>query len=351
MIAALGYVRHRAPGVALCAIIALAAYGLEAVEARLAGYPYIAALVIAILLGIAIRAIRTPSESYRPGITFSGKFLLELAIVLLGASLSPHGLAGLGGALIATIAGVVAVALTVSFAIGRACGLSWRMALLVACGNSICGNSAIAAVAPVIGADSRDITVSIAFTAILGVVLVLTLPLLVPLLGLSFTQYGVVAGLTVYAVPQVLAATIPISTASVQIGTLVKLVRVLMMGPMVLLISLGMNIAGRRGAAGESGGAPQPAPRRTFWHFVPWFIVGFVVLAGLRAIGVIPAGAISGLSTAANILAVVAMAALGLDVDLGAVRRASGPVTLTVTLSLIALLALSLGTVFLLGIL
>src|SRR5690606_37559890 len=101
--------------------------------------------------------------------------------------------------------------------------------VLVACGNSICGNSAIAAVAPVIGATSRDVAASIAFTAVLGIGMVLSLPLLVPLLDLSETQFGVLAGLTVYAVPQVLAATTPVGALSVQLGTLVKLVRVLML--------------------------------------------------------------------------------------------------------------------------
>ena len=95
----------------------------------------------------------------------------------------------------------------------------------MACGNSICGNSAIAAVAPVIGETSSEIASSIAFTAVPGVFVVLTLPLLVPILRLSLSQYGVLAGLTVYAVPQVLAATLPIGALSNQIGTIVKLVR------------------------------------------------------------------------------------------------------------------------------
>ena len=122
------------------------------------------------------------------------------------------------------------------------------MAILVACGNSICGNSAIAAVAPVIGADSDDVASSISFTAVLGVIVVLTLPLLVPILHLSLTQYGVLAGLTVYAVPQVLAATLPIGALSNQVGTVVKLVRVLMLGPVVLGFSLlagGLRTAAR----------------------------------------------------------------------------------------------------------
>ena len=111
------------------------------------------------------------------------------------------------------------VAIPTSYVICRALGLPQRMAVLVACGNSICGNSAIAAVAPVIGADGDDVASSIAFTAVLGVLVVLGLPLLVPLLRLSLTQYGVLAGLTVYAVPQVLAATLPIGALSNQVGT------------------------------------------------------------------------------------------------------------------------------------
>src|SRR6185503_5950264 len=132
---------------------------------------------------------------------------------------------------------VVVVALGASYGLCRVLGLPKRMAVLVACGNSICGNSAIAAVAPVIGARGEDVASSIAFTAILGVIVVLALPLLVPLLALTDTQYGILAGLSVYAVPQVLAATMPVGMVSVQIGTLVKLLRVLMLGPVVLVLS------------------------------------------------------------------------------------------------------------------
>ena len=145
---------------------------------------------------------------------------------MLGASVSVATVLALGPFLLVGIASVVAMALGVSFVIGRVIGLPLRMAILIACGNSICGNSAIAAVAPVIGVDSDDIAASISFTAVLVVIVLLTLPLLVPVLQLSLTQYGVLAGLTVYAVPQVLAATLPIGALSNQVGTIVKLVRV-----------------------------------------------------------------------------------------------------------------------------
>ena len=153
-------------------------------------------------------------------------------MVLLGASLSAQTVLAAGPGLLIGIAVIVVARHRRQLRHGpgaAACRTAWPS--LVACGNSICGNSAIAAVAPVIGADGEDIAASIAFTAVLGVVVVLALPLTVPLLHLSLLQYGVLAGLTVYAVPQVLAATAPIGAVAVQLGTLVKLVRVLMLGP------------------------------------------------------------------------------------------------------------------------
>jgi uncharacterized integral membrane protein (TIGR00698 family) len=213
------------------------------------------------------------------------------------------------------------------------------MAMLVACGNSICGNSAIAAVAPVIGAKPEDVASSIAFTAILGVAVVLGLPLAVPLLDLSPTQYGVLAGLTVYAVPQVLAATVPVGLASAQIGTLVKLVRVLMLGPVVVLLSV---------LAGRAAGAQKPG--LSLNRLVPWFIVGFLGLAALRSLGLIPEAVVGAVLPAAILLTVIAMAALGLGVDLKVLGRVGGRTTLAVILSLLVLIGISLGLIRLLGV-
>jgi uncharacterized integral membrane protein (TIGR00698 family) len=229
------------PGLLLCGLVTLAAIAMQVAEERLFGRAWLEALVLAILLGTAIRTAWTPSTRWLPGISFSAKTLLEVAVLLLGASVSTRIIMAVGPALLAGIVLVVMAAITVSYGIGRTLGLGQRLALLVACGDSICGNSAIAAVAPVIGADSADVASSIAFTAVLGVIIVLALPLIIPLVGLTGTQYGVLAGLTVYAVPQVLAATAPIGVIAVQTGTLVKLVRVLMLGPVVLILSLVAN--------------------------------------------------------------------------------------------------------------
>ncbi len=341
------------PGLALCLLVTLAATALQFAETRIAGEAYLEALVLAILLGVAIRTVWTPGPRWHAGIAFSARFLLEAAVVLLGASVSARTVLALGPALLGGIVLVVAVAIMTSYAIGRLLGLKQRMAILVACGNSICGNSAIAAVAPVIGADGDDVASSIAFTAVLGVIVVLLLPLLVPVLLLSLTQYGVLAGLTVYAVPQVLAATLPIGALSNQVGTVVKLVRVLMLGPVVLCLSLltrRLRDEAEAVAPGVLAGDRPAQGGPALRELVPWFIVGFLAVLALRSLGVIPVALLLPVKTVAAVLTTVSMAALGLGVDVRVVAKAGLRVTAAVTLSLIVLGGISLGLIRLLGI-
>ncbi|WP_395397997.1 putative sulfate exporter family transporter [Novosphingobium sp. BL-8A] len=324
------------PGVALCCAVAAGAYALEAGERILAGRAWLEALVLAILIGTALRSLWAPSPCFIEGISFSSKYLLEVAVVLLGASVSGATLVAAGPGLLTGIAGVVASALLLGFAIGRILGLPTRMALLVACGNAICGNSAIAAVAPVIGAEGDDVAASIAFTAVLGVAVVLGLPLAGMALGLSGHAFGAFAGLTVYAVPQVIAAAAPMGALAVQTGTLVKLVRVLMLGPVCLVLSLIVPHP-----AEPAGSAKRRRPGAA--HLVPWFIVGFLVMMLCRTLGLIPQAALGPMSRVATVLTVVSMAALGLGVDVRTVAQAGGRVTAAVVLSLAGLGTLSLG--------
>lgn len=316
------------PGLLLCGAVTLAALGLEHLEVLLFGRAWLEGLVLAIVLGSLIRTVCGLAPRYTAGIHFSAHRLLETAVLLLGASVSASALFAQGATLIGGIAVVVVLAISTSFAIGRAFGLPTRMALLIACGNSICGNSAIAAVAPAIQAEGKDVAASIAFTAVLGVLVVLVLPLLMPLLSLSALQYGVFAGLTVYAVPQVLAATSAAPLASAHIGTLVKLVRVLMLGPVVLALSL----------LGRAQGGRRPP----LAQMVPWFIVGFLSLMALRSLDLLPAWVLTPAHQVASFLTILSMAALGLGVDARAVLRAGGRVAAVVVLSLLALGGISL---------
>jgi uncharacterized integral membrane protein (TIGR00698 family) len=320
------------PGLLLSVAVAALAIGAQAVETRLFGHAWLEALVLAILIGTAVRSLWTPGARWTAGISFSAKTVLEIAVALLGAGVSAGALLGVGPALLAGIAGLVAVAVAASYLLGRALKLPPKLAALVACGNSICGNSAIAAVAPVIGAEAEEVSASIAFTAVLGVIVVLALPLAGAALGLSTRSYGVFAGLTVYAVPQVLAATAPAGALATQLGALVKLVRVLMLGPVILAIGWIARRVRREGA--ESSPLQVGVGR-----LAPWFILTFLALMGLRSAGLIPAALLGPVGYATQAATVVSMAALGLMVDVRAVARSGLRVTAAATLSLVLLAA------------
>lgn len=332
------------PGLLACAAVAVAAVAVQALELRLFGRGWIDAIVLAILIGAAVRSVWTPPAALRPGVEFSARTLLEIAVVLLGASVSAATVMAIGPGLLLGTAVVVTLAVVVSYGLGRLLRLPRRMAVLIACGNAICGNSAIAAVAPVIDADAEDVSAAIAFTAVLGVVVVLALPLLGAALAMSDVRYGVLAGLTVYAVPQVLAATLPVGPVAAQAGTLIKLVRVLMLGPVCLALAVIVALRGRSDA-----GADAPRRRVPLGHLLPWFIVGFLLMMGARSLGLIPASALPVLGWITTALTVLAMAALGLSTDARAVARSGPRIAAVVTLSLLALIGLALGLIGLLA--
>ena len=343
--------RQLIPGIALCIAVSVAATGLAHLEARVLGRAWLEALVLAIVLGTALRTAWSPGSKWLSGIDFSAKTLLEVAVMLLGASISARTIMAGGPLLLLGVAAIVVIALAASYAIGRLFGLSRRMATLVACGNSICGNSAIAVVAPVIGADGEDVAASIAFTAVLGVIVVLLLPLLAVFWGLDGLRYGVMAGLTVYAVPQVLAATAPLGLVAVQTGTLVKLTRVLMLAPVVLVLSV-LTRRWREPDEPPPHVAPGDGPstgQLPLHRLVPWYIVAFIVLLGLRSVGMVPFVALEPMAVATNLLTVIAMAALGLGTEIRVLVRTGGRVTASVVGSLLVLGGISFGLIRLLG--
>lgn len=332
------------PGLLLCVGVAAGAIALERLETALFGRAWLEGLVLAILLGTALRTTWVPDRMWQAGIRLSAKTLLEVAVVLLGLSVSGATILAAGPAFLLGIAGVVAVAIVASYGIGRLLGLSPRLATLVACGNSICGNSAIAAVAPVIGADGKDVAAAIAFTAVLGVLVVIGLPALALWLHIAPLPFGALAGLTVYAVPQVLAASAPLGSVAMQMGTLVKLVRVLMLGPVCVALAI---LAPRFAEPADRPLAPVRRPGLA--QLVPWFIIGFLALLGARSAGLVPQAALAPAKAASTLLTIVAMAALGLGCDIRTVARAGGRVTAAVVLSLAALGAISWALIRLLG--
>jgi uncharacterized integral membrane protein (TIGR00698 family) len=288
---------------------------------------------------MVVRTARGAMPREEPGIRFVAKQVLEVAVCLLGATMDVPRLFASGPQLAIGIVVLVAVALTIGFGVGRAAGLSRNLAILVACGNAICGNSAIAAVAPVIGAAKKDVASAIALTAVIGVCLVIGLPLLIPVLGLDDYLYGVLAGMSGYAVPEVVAAAFPVSQLAGQVATLVKLIRILLLGPVVLLFALG---ARRNGQAVEG--------RKGWSSYLPWFVAGFLVLALARNLGLLPEPMVGVARDASGILMTVAMAGLGYGVHLADVRAVGPRVALAVVASLAFIAGMTLLHVHLLGI-
>lgn len=324
------------PGLALCLIVTLIAQSCDLLQRQVFGHVWVEPLVAAIIGGVIVAAVRAPHPLVTPGIGFSAKIVLEAAIVLMGAAIDMHALAQVGPGLILGTAALVVVAIGLSYALSRLIGLPKRLALLVACGNSICGNSAISAAAPVIDADPAEITASIAFTAVLGIGVVLGLPVLGHLIGLNPMQYGVLTGLSVYAVPQVVAAAAPFGMVSLHMGTLIKLVRVLMLGPALF----GLSVIRRLNAPADKAGHATP-----IGHLLPWFILGFAALMGARATGLIGPGMAARLQTLSGYLTLIAMAALGLSVDLRELRACGGRVLVAGAVSALSLIALALGLI------
>jgi uncharacterized integral membrane protein (TIGR00698 family) len=328
------------PGLAAALAVSALAVAGGWLEERAFGRAILEPLVLAILIGMAVRTITGAWARGEAGVRFVSKTVLEVAVFLLGATMDVPRLFASGPSLAFAIVVLVSCGLAAGYTIGRASGLSPKLAVLVATGNAICGNSAIAAVAPVIGAQTEDVAASIALTAVLGIVVVLGLPLLIVPLRYSHYQYGVLAGLTVYAVPQVLAASFAVSVESGQVATAVKLARVLMLGPVVLFFAL------RARRAGKTGGG---APHITLSKLVPWFVLGFIALAALRSLSAISDVESNVAKVVAGWLTIAAMAGLGLSVDVRTVRVVGARVVMAVSGSLITLLILAVFLIKTLG--
>ena len=325
------------PGLALASAVAGAAFALERLELVIWSRAWLEPLVLAIILGAILRSIIALPKGTSCGIHMAAKPVMEVAVALMGASVSLTALGATGLRLIGGIAVMIALTIVLGYRIGRWLGLCARMAMLVACGNAICGNSAIAAVAPAINADGEDVAAAVGFTAVMGIGVVLAVAPIAMALHLSPVQGGMLAGMTVYAVPQVLAAASPLGGVAVQVGAVVKLVRVLMLGPVVTVL------AAMHGAKGPL------APRARLSQFVPGFILAFLGLAALRSFGAIPDALARAAHQASLWLTLVAMAGLGLGVDLRRVGAAGVRVTASVTLSLAVLFAGAIAVIHMLG--
>ncbi|WP_294926556.1 putative sulfate exporter family transporter [uncultured Paracoccus sp.] len=239
------------------------------------------AMLLALLLGLALNFLADEGTRTAPGIGFTARTVLRLGVALLGVRISVEMLAALGGTAIALI--VAGVVLTILFALlaTRFVGRSWRFALLTGGSVAICGASAamaIAAVLPRHEKSERDLVFTVLSVTVLSTVAMVVYPMLSQLFGFGARDAGVFLGGTIHDVAQVVGAGFSIGPEAGETATLVKLIRVSMLAPVVLCISLAMR---SRGLADTGGGKAPP--------LLPGFVIGFLVLAALNSFGLIPA--------------------------------------------------------------
>ncbi len=187
------------PGVAVAAVATAVAMGVG----RL--LPTVSPLLIAIVLGaVAANTVQLPA-TIRPGLTFSSKKLLRVGIALLGLQLMLSDIVGLGWGMIAVVVAIVTLGITGTMVMGSVLGLSWTQRLLIACGFSICGAAATAAVDGVVDAKEEEVLTAVALVVLFGTLMIPTIPLLSRALGMDETTAGMWAGGSIHEVAQVIA--------------------------------------------------------------------------------------------------------------------------------------------------
>jgi len=288
------------PGLLITAILAgIAVWG--------AGYVPLGAVALAIMLGILL-GNTTPLPRYgTKGIALSEKHLLAWAIALMGVNLDFHVLQKLGLPAIALVVAALVVTIGSALLLARLFGFDRRFALLLGIGNGVCGSSAIVATEQVIGAPKEQVALSIAIVNFLGTIGIFLLPFLsVSLLHFSQIDSGILAGNTLQAVGQVVAAGFSIGETAGQTATLVKMTRILMLFPLLLILVLQASRSPKHTESIDLEHIRKP----TF----PLFIVGFVFFALLPTLGVLSPTAIHLISQTSHILLIMAMAAIGLKI-------------------------------------
>ncbi|MEU7578929.1 putative sulfate exporter family transporter [Streptomyces sp. NPDC041068] len=275
-------------------------------------------IVAAHLPGAAHAFVRGPGKA---GLTFAGKRLMRVGVVLLGLKLSLDDVLGLGWASVVMVLCVVAVTFFGTWWLGRRMGLRGDQPLLIATGYSICGASAIGAVGEVSESDERDTATSVALVTLCGTLAIAVLPLLQGPLGLSDAEFGRWVGASVHDVGQVVATAQTAGAGALGDAVLVKLMRVALLAPLVAAVALSVRARARsRSGAGRAARSAKRPP------LVPLFVVGFIAMVALRTTGWLPGGAIDVAQTAQELLLAAALFGLGSAVDLPSLTRTGGRV-------------------------
>jgi uncharacterized integral membrane protein (TIGR00698 family) len=279
----------------------------------LSGFPFLSImgqLVIAIIIGMIWRALFGLREELQPGVSFSSKKLLRVGIILLGMRLNLADIYHAGSSVFVIAVINIVFALIVVYWLTRLLGVEKRLGILTACGTAICGAAAVVAIAPQIKAKEEETAVGAATVALLGTIFTLVYTAFYSFLNLSEEGYGVFAGGTLHEIAHVIAAAAAGGDAAVDLAVIVKLTRVALLVPVALVIGWLVQRQGK-----------EKNEKKLSLSIVPWFILGFIAMSGFNTLGIVSETVANYIVTIAYLLIGMAMAGLGLGVEMRTFRK------------------------------
>lgn len=296
------------PGLLLVGCLTAAAYGLH----QIPGISVLSPMILAIMLGIFLHnAVSTPAIA-RAGVQFAMRRLLRLAIIMLGLQLTISQVIQVGGRGMLIIVATLLATFQFTRWLGARLGVERKLAELIAAGTSICGASAVIATNTVTRASDEDVAYAVACVTVLGSLAMFLLPFLGGVLQLDAHAFGLWSGASIHEIAQVVAAAFQRGQQAGEFGTIAKLSRVILLAPLVLGLGWSARRAARRKGGDENTQRQVP---------VPWFVIGFVALVVFNSLVVVPEAFKQAAITLTAILLTMALAAMGLETDLGRLRR------------------------------
>lgn len=314
------FLKKTAPGLLLCLILAVPSWLLGR------AFPVIGGPVFAILAGMVVTMILRDKSRYQAGIAFTSKKILQYAVILLGFGLNLSEIAKVGALSLPIICTTITVSLVIAFVLRKRLAMPNNISVLVGVGSSICGGSAIAATAPVIGADDEEIAQSISVIFLFNILAALFFPTLGSLLGMSNDGFGLFAGTAINDTSSVTAAASTWDTlhgtggAVLEYATIVKLTRTLAIIPITLALAFWRTWQVKRGGSVSNGSFDL---KRIFPFFILFFVLASVITTVATMAGADPA-LFQPFKELSKFFIVLAMAAIGLNTDLIKLIRTGG---------------------------
>ena len=325
-------------GVAICFAVA----GLSVLLENIIPGGLLGASIIALFMGTIINSFFHPAW-LKPALKFTSKRILKLAIILLGAALSVKIIVDGGKLTFFVMLFTFAMCFGGGYFVRKLFGLNWKLGNLISAGTGICGGSAIAAIAPVIDAEDKDIAFAMSSTFLFDMVMIALYPLMGKALGMEDLAYGIWAGTSVNDTASVVASGYAFSEAAGDIATMVKLTRTIAIIPTVLVFAyIGIRIKRKELQKAEG-------KKVNIVKIVPWFICGFLALAILNSTVTIPADVASAVKHTSKFLMVTALAAIGLNTSLLDFKKAGlRPMFYGITIDTLVTLT-ALGVIWCMG--